>query len=165
MPVFNVPTAMFDEEKIPRITFDSKDSWLDYHLLPTSRVLVVPPSPKLSYLEVPGSSGTLDFTTALDGNVHYNNRQGDWEFFAIHEVSNYDWSALYRMLLTDLQGKKFKIGLSTENDDPKLYYFGRVWLDQWLSDPDRSRITIGYDLEPYRYPSLEDREARRGGVL
>ena len=156
-----------DQSKIYHsINFDDFNTWLHYHLVPTERPSIVPPEPKLSFVSVPGADGDLDFTEALDNKIHYNQRTGDWTFYVHHEsIESYDWTELWQRMLEDLHGKFFKVSLSDEEKIGPWYYFGRIWLDEWQSDPSHSKVVIKYNLEPFRYPSVEAYEAREGGSL
>ena len=58
------------------ITLGTKNTWDDWHLIPTSRPVVNPPSVKTNMIEIPGGDGVLDLTTALAGRVLYKNRTG-----------------------------------------------------------------------------------------
>ena len=135
----------------------TKNTWLDYRLIPTSRPSVVPPSVKTTFVDVTGADGSLDLTSSLDSRVHYGMREGEWKFAVYHEaIDDYNWTTLCSQLLNDLHGKKFEVQLMDETTS-NLYYFGRIYLDDLESDPAHSQITIKYVLEPYRYDSQEAR--------
>lgn len=54
----------------------------DFHLIPSKRPVIVPPSVNTRYVEVPCSEiGDVDQTEALTGNVTYKNREGTLEFY------------------------------------------------------------------------------------
>lgn len=135
------------------ITIGEKNTWDDWHLVPSSRPLVVPPAPKTSYADVVAGDGSIDLTTALTSKITYANRSGSWEFIVINPgqipVSGYfhDWTELYSAIMAYLHGKSFEIVL---DDDPNWYYTGRVFVSSWSSDEGNSKITIGYNLEPYK---------------
>lgn len=59
---------------------ETKNTWDDFYLIPTKRPLVNPPSVKEEYVDIPGANGSLDFTEALSGAIHYGMREGSWEF-------------------------------------------------------------------------------------
>ena len=142
------------------------NTWDTYHLIPVSRPVVTTPKPKFNFVTIPGADGVLDFSEALDGKIHFEQRTGSWEFYVAHEeIENYDWISLWSQLLADLHGNEFAISLSGEESETPMYYFGRVWLNEWRSDPSHSKVVIDYNLSPYRYPSKEAYESATGGSL
>lgn len=127
------------------ITLGTKNTWDDWHLIPTSRPVINPPSVKTNLIEIPGGDGMLDLTTALSGRPLYKNRTGSWEFYA--ENGFRDWTALYSDIMVYLHGQKMRAVLE---DDPMYYYEGRFAVNIWKSSKERSSITIDYDLNPYK---------------
>lgn len=132
-------------KKYHSITIGDKNTWDDWHLVPTSRPLVTPPSVNTSYVTVPGASGSLDLTDALTGYPTYSNRSGSWEFLVMNGYG--EWYARYSDIMAYLHGKKFKAIL---DDDPNYYYEGRFSVASWTSPKDWSRITINYNVGPYK---------------
>ena len=127
------------------ITIGDKNTWDDWHLVPTSRPLVPPPSVNASYVTIPGSNGALDLTEALTGYPTYTNRTGSWEFLVLNGYG--EWYARYSEIMGYLHGKKFRAIL---DDDPNYYYEGRFAVDSWASNKDWSRITINFNVGPYK---------------
>lgn len=127
-----------------------KNTWSNWHLVPTSRPLVNPPKPKTNYVEIPGADGALDYTEALSSTVHFGSREGTWEFYvAIHaleysEIGFDGWYELYNDILNFLNGKKLKFTLDSE--DNKYIWTGRFTLDSWDSSDKFTKIVIGYVL-------------------
>lgn len=132
-------------KKYHSITIGDKNTWDDWHLVPTSRPLVVPPNVNTSYVTVPGASGSLDLTEALTGHPTYSNRSGSWEFLVMNGYG--EWYARYSDIMAYLHGKKFRAIL---DDDPNYYYEGRFSVASWTSPKDWSRITINYNVGPYK---------------
>lgn len=131
--------------KYHSITIGEKNTWDDWHLVPTSRPLVVPPNVNTSYVTVPGASGSLDLTEALTGHPTYSNRNGSWEFLVMNGYGS--WEARYSEIMGYLHGKKFRAIL---DDDPNYYYEGRFSVASWTSPKDWSRISINYNVGPYK---------------
>jgi hypothetical protein len=131
------------------ITFGTKNTWDDWHLIPASRPVINPPTVKTNYVEIPGGDGILDLTTALSGRPTYKNRTGSFEFHV--ENGFKDWSVLYSEIMVHLQGQKMRLTLE---DDPAYYYEGRFSVNQWKSDPQNSLIVIDYDVSPYKRESI-----------
>lgn len=129
-------------------------TWDNWHLVPTSRPLVVPPSIKTNYVDLPGTNGMLDLTTYLTGAPLYNNREGSFEFMVIGSdpstgASYGSWISRYQTIMNALAGKSATLRLA---DDPNYYYTGRLWVSDWTSNNDGSgsTITFDYNLEPYK---------------
>lgn len=136
------------------IMFGTKDAWVDWYLIPSSRPAFSPPSPKTKYIDIPGGNGQLDLTTSLTGDVVYENRTGSFEF--IVDNGHVEWFALYSDIMDYLHGKLHRAILE---DEPTFYYEGRFSVNQWKSDPHNSKIVIDYNVAPYKYEmhsSLED---------
>lgn len=127
----------------------------DFHLIPKTRPLIVPPTPKTSYVDIPGGDGSLDFTEALNGYPVFNSRSGSWEFYVENTTPN-DWNYWYSKLLSCIHGKRFAIELigyntSTTNTSlgDNMIFIGRLTVNSWKSDKDWSTVVIDYNIEPY----------------
>lgn len=142
------------------IIIGDKNTWADWYLIPSSRPVINPPTPKTKYVDIPGADWHLDLSTVLMGDVAYNAREGSLEFIVDNGfLSDYDhrkWSVLYSAILDYLHGKYLKAILE---DDPSFYYEGRLSVNQWASEEHNSKITIDYSFRPYKMEinsSLED---------
>ena len=62
------------------ITFGDKNTWDDWHLIPSTRPLVNPPSRKKNTVDIPGADGSLDLSNVVSGHPVYENRSGSFEF-------------------------------------------------------------------------------------
>ena len=127
------------------ITFGTKNTWDDWHLIPTTRPVFNPPTVKASIIDLPGGDGVLDLTEFIAGRPLYNNRTGSFEFIADNDFMR--WEELYSEILNYLHGRSLKAMLE---DDPGYYYQGRFTVNQWNSDKLYSKITIDYDVFPYK---------------
>lgn len=132
-------------KKYHSITIGDKNTWDDWHLVPTSRPLVTPPNVNTSYVTIPGASGALDLTEALTGYPTYSNRSGSWEFLVMNGYG--EWYARYSEIMGYLHGKKMRAIL---DDDPNYYYEGRFSVASWSSPKNWSHITINYNVGPYK---------------
>lgn len=133
------------------ISIGDKNTWDDFHMVPNSRPSVSPPSVRTKYVNIPGGNGSLDLSTSLTGDVLYNNREGSWDFTVVNSmygIQDENWEITYHRLLNFMHGQRMKIILE---DDPAYYYWGRLSVDQWKSDKNYSKITINYNLEPFKY--------------
>lgn len=123
----------------------SKNTWTDWHLIPSERPYVDSPEVREKMVEIPGRSGLLDMTEMLTGDIHYGNRTGSWTFYVMHEYWS-SWKNAYNAILVFLHGKRMKVYLE---DDPNYYYIGRFKV-KWSPQKDYSKITIEYNLDPFR---------------
>lgn len=142
------------------IIFGDKNTWADWCLLPSSRPVFNPPTPKTKFIDIPGADWHLDMSTVLTGDVTYEPRTGSIEFIVDNgQLSDYTaetWFELYSEILNYMHGRYMK---ATLEDDPGHYYEGRFSVNEWRSDPHNSKIVIDYTVSPYKYEatsSLED---------
>lgn len=127
------------------ITIGDKNTWDDWHLVPTSRPLVNPPGVRANMVDIPGGDGSLDLTEALTGFPTYSNRTGSWEFIVMNDYGS--WEARYSELMAYFHGKQFRAIL---DDDPNYYYEGRFSLSSWSSNKNWSTVVINYNVGPYK---------------
>lgn len=143
----------------------TKNTWDDWHLIPTSRPTFSFPEVKKHQVDIPGGNGVIDLTSALTGYPNYDNRKGSFEFIVMHSglssdaqgsaynnASKSEWQAVYSEIANYLHGQYTYL---TYEDDPEYYYKGRFSIDEWNSDEEYSTITIGYDLEPFKYSVVD----------
>ena len=135
------------------VTIGNKNTWDDWHLVPSSRPTFNPPSAKTHFVDIPGGDGIIDLTDSVSGRVTYGARTGSWEFIVINSGqveynATYDeWYERYTKIMEYLQGYNYRAIL---DDDPGYYYKGRFTIDEWNSSPGNSTITIKYTVDPYK---------------
>ena len=144
------------------ITIGEKNTWTNWHLIPTSRPFVALPEVKVKTVEIPGRDGVLDLTSFLTSSPVYGNRKGSWEFYIVNPYYLYsdkrfitnatNWSSSEAAYHTIAQYCNGKVRSVTLEDDPGYSYTGRLKVTL-APDPKYSKITISYDLEPYRINS------------
>lgn len=127
------------------ITFGSKNTWDDWHLVPTSRPVFNPPSVKTNIIDIPGANGSIDLTEALTGEPLFSDRTGSFEFIVVNDYTS--WEKAYSDIMNYLHGKQMHAILE---DDPNFYYNGRFSVNQWKSDRSWSLITINYTVDPFK---------------
>ena len=127
-----------------------KNTWNDWHLIPTSRPDIASPGVNTTYVEIPGRSGALDLTTYLTGGPTYGQRSGSWEFIVDNGWEN--WETIRSAIMKYLHGKTYKVVLE---DVPMRYWQGRFSMNSYKSDSLASKVVIDYTLEPYSYPVLD----------
>lgn len=130
----------------------------DWFIVPLGRPVIVPPKQKRSTIDIPGANGVLDLSNSLTHYPVFENRAGTLDFAVLNDKPGYDWLTVYTKMMKFLQGNTVKMFLE---DDPKFFYEGQVWVDDWDSRKDGtwSEVTLGYDFQPYRrsiYTSIDD---------
>ena len=123
----------------------NKNTWLDWHLVPTERPSIAPPEVITKTVEIPGM-GDLDLTESLTGYPAYKNRTGSITFMVQNDYES--WHDIYQKMCSYLHGRKLYMSYE---EDPRYYYYGRFTVDAYESGDNNSQITINYDLEPFKY--------------
>lgn len=129
-------------------TYDliGKNTWDDWHIVPSSRPVLKPPTQKTNYVDIPGADGVLDFSDALTGYPVYNNREGSFEFLVMNDYQ--PWEVLYSQIMEHLHGQRMQMVLE---DDNKYFYDGRFEVEEWKSTHPWSTIVIKYNVAPYKW--------------
>ena len=123
-----------------------KNTWNDWHLVPTKRPSIPPPEPKTKIVEVPGMMGDLDMTESLTGYPMYKNRSGSITFKVMNDYEH--WHEIYADICSFLNGRVLYFALE---DDPAYFYHGRVTVEEYDSQKDNSEITFNYEVDPAKY--------------
>lgn len=123
-----------------------KNTWVDWHLVPTERPSINTPELKTKIVEIPGMNGDLDLSESLTGYPLYSNRKGSIEFLVMNDYEK--WHDIYQNMCSFLHGREVYMAYE---EDPGYYYHGRFTVEQYQSGDNNSKITISYDLEPYKY--------------
>lgn len=120
-------------------------TYYDWHLIPTSRPVIVPPEKHEESFEVPGMDFFIDTSEALTGYPTFSSRSGSIEFIA--EEGYERWLQRYSDYLKYAHGKRCKIVLE---DDLDYYYEGFLYLNEQQSGANFNTVTFDYVLEPYK---------------
>lgn len=134
------------DEKRGTWKIDGKNTWDDWKILPTERPVFAPPKPKTTYIDIPGGNGTLDLSESLTRYPIYNNRTGSFTFRVMNDYGN--WAERYSEIMEYLHGRSMKAVLE---DDDQWFYQGRFSVEEWRSGDTWSEITIGYDVNPFKW--------------
>lgn len=137
------------------ITFGDKNTWDNWCLIPETEPIVAPPAPKTNYIDIPGASGSLDMSEAITGYPLYQNRTGSFSFLVMNdkavtmpECNPIKLRNLVSNIMEYLHGKKMQMILE---DDRSYFYRGRFTVDSIDGGEGFSKISIGYNLEPYKW--------------
>lgn len=131
------------------MTFGDKNSWADWHLIPTSKPVIAPPNVNVKQVDIPGVNGMLDLTTVLTGYPTYSNRTGSLDFILAPGFEY--WENVKTTVMRHLHGKRMNLYLA---DDPDHYYTGMFTVNTLKSDARSNGITINYDLYPFKHDLL-----------
>lgn len=124
----------------------TRNTWNDFFIAPMSRPVVPPPSVRTEETTLAGMFGKVDFSDILTGYPIFDNRQMSQEF--IVDNGHAEWIDIYSDVMSFLHGKKVYMTLE---DDPEWYYYGRAKVNSWKSDKNNSKITLDFDLDPFKY--------------
>lgn len=125
---------------------DTIDSWEDWHLIPNERPAFMPPPVKTNFQSLDGSDTSIDLTSTVGGYVPHDRRTGSWEWHVVNDYGH--WATRYSTIMNYLQQKEV---VAILEDDPGYFYRGRFSVNQWRSEPERSKIVIDYDVLPHKY--------------
>lgn len=124
-----------------------KNTWTDWHLIPSIKPTFVMPQFTQNYVDVPGRNGSIDMSDYLTGSPSYEDRQGSFEFYMMNTDVDQDWDARCNAIAEFLHGKKLKAILE---DDPSYYYEGRFSISNKNTSSPTPKITIDYRVGPYK---------------
>lgn len=132
--------------------FLGKNTWDDWHLIPSSRPVVAQSNVATTYVDIPGRrDGPIDMSEYLTGGVVYGQRSGSFEFYVDNDHEY--WETIRMNIASYLHGKRMKMCLE---DDPGFYYEGRFTLANFVSEATNSKVTINYAVGPYKYRIKDD---------
>ena len=127
--------------------FLGKNTWDDWHLIPSSRPVVAQAGVVTSFVDIPGrKDGPLDMSEYLTGKAVYGQRSGSFEFYVDNDHEY--WETIRMKIAKYLHGQRMKMCLE---DDPAYYYEGRFSLNNFVSEAVCSKVTINYVVGPYKY--------------
>lgn len=136
------------------VTFDDKNTWEDWHLIPSPIPIFNPPPFRSKEIEIPGADGVLDLAELLTGRPSFGNRSGSFEFLVVNGY--WTWDVTYSTIMSYLHGRRRRAILE---DDPTFYYEGRFTVNSWKSQKVNSSIVIDYSVYPFKremISSVED---------
>lgn len=124
------------------------NTYQQLHIVPTSRPVIVPPSVKTHYIDIPGADGSIDLSDSLASQPRFSNRSGSIDF-AVYDDSLYEWPNIYERIITILHGQKARAVLE---DYPSKFYLGRWAMTDWKQTAGMlPSLTLSYNLDPFPY--------------
>lgn len=141
-------------EGVTTYAWRSKHTWTDWHLIPSKRPQLPPPSLKTNYVDIPGAHGHLDLSQVLTGEPRFENRTDSMDFILMNKSINQDgpqyevnWYERYSEIMNWLHGQNARMIL---DDDPTWTWVARFTVSGFESQNNYSTIQISYDAYPYK---------------
>lgn len=131
----------------------NKKRAFEYGLILAS-VEVSSPDTKTTYIEVPFSDGSLDYTEYF-GEPRYKDRTITMNFLSMTKWE--DHSVLDSVLKNELHGKQMNIIF---DDDMDYYWNGRISVGTWTYYKGISKVSITATVDPYKYKTKLTRVTR-----
>ena len=112
---------------------------------------VDPPAVKTYYVAIEGRDGDLDFTEALTGEIHYENRNGTFEFI-LTDGTHAERETLINTIYAAVHGRQIRLILP---DYPDYYMIGRFSVTDDTNTAAYGTISLSAVLEPWKYKATE----------
>lgn len=113
---------------------------------------IAPPEVRTNYVSVPGRDGALDLSTALDGEIHYNDRVVSLTFVSTARLSGLSWSEFYARLLELFHGRETELSFDGDED---YYYTGRGSVSGFTQDGVKWSVQMKFTCTTYRLKRAE----------
>jgi len=119
-----------------------KNTWYDWHIVPTSRPVFSQPAVRTNFVEIPAFDGALDLTDLFGQS--FGLREGSINFVVMNDYGI--WYERLESIANYVHGQRLNVVL---NDDPTKFYHGR-WEAEWVNNNDGtcSSLTFNYHLQP-----------------
>lgn len=116
-------------------------------------VNISPPKPKLTQIQIPGTSDFIDLSEAISGDVEYDPRELTvvFEYFGAKE----SFYAMHSKISNFLHGQKMQIVFS---QDSGFYYLGRLLVDDYKWELHGGTLTLSATVDPYKYETQSSLE-------
>ena len=85
----------------------SKNTWEDWHLIPTSRPTMSIPGTQNKFVEIPGMDGSYDISDYLRADTAYADRSGSFEFLVDNDHEY--WITIQMKIAEYLHGKRLRV--------------------------------------------------------
>ena len=125
-------------------TLNTKNTWRDWHIVPSSKLYVVPAPVKTNIVQVPGSNKLIDLTEYLTGSPMFEARSGEWEFIVDLDFWGSSDEA-YSYFIANIHGRKLYCELQ---DNPGIVYIGRFSVSGFESSSTYPILKISYTISP-----------------
>lgn len=139
------------------ISFNGVHSYTDLNLVLSDRK-IAHATPKLNLLDLPGGDGSVDLTEA-QGEVKFNDREHEFVFTVFPSD---DWEKKKTEVSNLVSGRKMKI---VDDNDPGYYWVGRCFINEYRSDKNIHKISVGAIVAPYKYKNEATTITASAGVV
>lgn len=125
---------------------DYAHTYGSWGMLQVGPAIISPPKVQTNFIEVTGRDGSLDYTTALDGNVHFHSREFSTTLRCV--AQRRELPSIYSKILNFLHGRKLK---AVCDDDSNYYWEGRFEAKAPKWKGGYWEIDIEGTVDPYKY--------------
>jgi hypothetical protein len=139
---------MYPNLPCERVVVDGVDISDRFSLALLKGTTLSPPEPKTYTIDIPGGNGVIDLTSALTGDVAFNDRTQEFTFIGVNHDS---WEATKTKVMNFLHGRSLDYSLSW---DPGYTYHGRFSVSSFeetdLHRHEVGTIVISVTADPYK---------------
>lgn len=121
------------------LTIGGKNTWDDWHLVPTERPVISFPEYKKKTVELNSGNGYIDLSEKLTGGPTFNNAQGTFQFYMMNDYG--DTLQRYSEILNHLHGKTMTM---TMEDVPGESYRCRFNVSAFTNSLPCPTVSIAY---------------------
>lgn len=132
-----------------RVIVDGTDLSMTYRMILLDGYELNPPKPKTYTVDIPGGNGVIDLTTALTGDVVYENRSQTFSFATL-EYSDFEW--VKTEVSNFLHGKAFDYQITM---DPGYIYHGRFTVNSYSHQVHNGAFVGGTFFPPGKLGVIE----------
>lgn len=132
-----------------RVIVDGTDLSMQFRMILLDGYELNPPKPKTYTVDIPGGNGVIDLTTALTGDVVYENRSQTFSFATL-EYSDFEW--VKTEVSNFLHGKAFDYQITM---DPGYTYHGRFTVNSYSHQVHNGAFVGGTFFPPGKLGVIE----------
>lgn len=130
---------------IDGVTINGKHCWNDFKLLLAQKEIGTP-EVNTNMVEVPGRNGLLDLSTALTGEITYQNRKITLTFVTQDSLTGAGWASLYSSVAQAFYGQSVSIVFDDYSD---YSYSGRCTDMNFKLSNGKRTIELTFDCDPF----------------
>jgi hypothetical protein len=120
-----------------------KNSWVDFHLVPSTRPYLAIPKTQSIFVQLPRSNKVLDLTNSLTREKIFEGSTGSWEFYIDLDKWG-DWTDAIEALEDYFDGSEILVQF--DDDNSKTTYSGMIFISSNTPTDDYPTIKLDYDL-------------------
>lgn len=116
-------------------------------------VNISPPKPKLTQIQIPGTSDVIDLSESISGDIEYDQRDLTVVFEYVGAKESFH--AMHSKISNFLHGRKMQIVFS---QDSGFYFLGRLSVDSYKWEVYGGTLTLSATVDPYKYETQSSLE-------